>query len=97
MPYTADRSRGAVKIMSLTLEANLELAFSNLRLAEAETSGGKAAHATELITKAILAHRSVLQELACIPDSYEGKRDLTAEATRLLEAIQFVERQFRAL
>jgi len=92
MPYTADRSRGAVKIMSLTLEANLELAFSNLRLAEAETSGGKAAHATELITKAILAHRSVLQELACIPDSYEGKRDLTAEATRLLDTLRLVGR-----
>jgi hypothetical protein len=52
------------------------------------TRGGKAAHATEPIAKAVIAHRTVQGELACIPDVYESKRELAGEARRLLESIQ---------
>ena len=58
---------------------------------------GKEAHATELIAKAVLAHRTVLQEIVCIPDLSESKRELAREARRLLESIQSIERQFRIL
>ena len=54
------------------------------------TRGGKAAHATEPIAKAVIAHRTVQGELACIPDVYESKRELAEEARRLLESIQSV-------
>jgi hypothetical protein len=49
------------------------------------------------MAKAVIAHRTVLRELVCIPDSYESKRVMTGEARRLLESIQSVEREFRFL
>jgi hypothetical protein len=98
MQLTTDRRcSGHIESLCLTLQSHLDLAFSYLRLAEAETRGGKAAHATELMAKAVTTHRTVLREFANIPDLYESKRKLAREATRLLEAIQSVERQFRIL
>ena len=81
----------------LRLQSDIDLAFSYLRLAETETRGGKADHASELIAKAVNAHRTVLRELMGISDMYESKRELVGEARRLLESIQSVERQFRIL
>ena len=98
MQLTSDRRcSGHVERVCLTLQSDLDLAFSYLRLDEAETQGGKAAHATELIAKAVIAHRTVLRELVCFPDLSERKRELAGEARRLLESIQSVERQFRIL
>jgi hypothetical protein len=98
MQLTTDRrGSGHIKTLCVTLQSDLDLAFSYLRLAEAETRGGKAAHATELMAKALTTHRTVLREFANIPDLYESKRELAREARRLLESIQSVERQFRIL
>ncbi len=94
---TDRRSSGHIQSLCLTLQSDLDLAFSYLRLAEAETRGGKAAHATELMAKAVITHRTVLREFTNIPDLYESKRELKREARRLLESIQSVERQFRIL
>jgi hypothetical protein len=97
MQLTPDRRCSGHIESGLTLQSDLDLAFSYLRLAEAETRGGNADHATELIAKAVIAHRTVLRELACISGVYQSKRELAGEARRLLESIQSVERQFLIL
>jgi hypothetical protein len=96
MQLTADRKcSGHIEIVCLTLRSDLDLAFSCLRLAEAETRGGKVAHATELIAKAVITYETVERELVCIPGLNESNRELKREARRLLESIQSVERQLR--
>jgi len=98
MQLTTDqRCSGHIASLCLMLQSDIDLAFSYLRLAEAETRGGKAAHASELMAKAVTTHRTVLREFANIPDLYESKRELAREARRLLESIQSVERLFRIL
>jgi hypothetical protein len=98
MQRTPDRRcSGHIEIVCLTLQSDLDLAFSYLRLAEAETRGGKAAHATELIAKAVITYKTVERELVCIPGVNENNRELTREVRRLLESIQSVERQLRTL
>jgi hypothetical protein len=94
---TDRRSSGHIYNLCLTLQSDLDLAFSYLRLAEAETRGGIAAHATELMAKAVITHRTVLREFANIPDLYESKRELASEARRLLESIQSLECRCRIL
>jgi hypothetical protein len=97
MQLTANRrSSGHIKRLCVILQSDLDLAFSYLRLAEAEIQGGKAAHATELMVKAIITHRTVLREFVNIPDFYETRRELAREARRLLESIQSVERQLHS-
>jgi hypothetical protein len=86
-----------IETVCLTLQSDLDLAFSYLRLAEAETRGGRVAHATELITKAVITCKIVERELVCIPGLNENKHELAREARRLLESIQSVERQLRIL
>jgi hypothetical protein len=99
MQISADRiyREHADRVCLTLVQSELDLAFFNLRLAEAEIQGGKAAHATELVAKALIAYKIVLLELARITDVYERKRELAAEARRLLESIQSVERNFRIL
>jgi hypothetical protein len=98
MQLTSDRRcSGRTEAVCLTLQSDLDLAFSYLRLADAEIRGGKAAHATELIAKAVKTYKSVQQELVCIPDYNGDKRELAQGVGRLWESIQSVERQFRIL
>lgn len=98
MQVTPDRRCSShIEIVCLTLQSDLDLAFSYLRLAEAETRGGKVTHATELIAKAVITYRTVERELVRIPGLNENKYELTREARRLLESIQSVERQLRTL
>ena len=98
MPFTTEPRRNRrVERVCLTLQTDLDLAFSYLRLAEAEARGGKAAHASELIAKAVIAHKTVTKALAGISDFDENKRELAQEARRLLESVQSVERQFQVL
>ena len=91
------RCSGRIEIVCLILQSDIDLAFSYLRLAEAETRGGRVAHATELIAKAVITCKTVERELVCIPGLNENKHELTREARRLLESIQSVERQLRTL
>lgn len=97
MRLTLDRRYSPHIESGLMLQSDLDLAFAYLRLAEAETRGGNADHAAELIAKAVVAHRTILRDLARISDLNESKRELAGEARRLLESIQSVERQFRIL
>jgi len=98
MQLTTDRRcSGHIESLCLALQSDLDLAFSYLRLAEAETRGGNATHATELMAKAVITHRTVLREFENIPDLHESKRELAREARRLLESIQSIERQFRIM
>ena len=97
MQLTPDRGCSGHIESGLRLQSDLDFAFSYLRLAETETRGGKADHASELIAKAVIAHRTVLRELVGISDMYQSNRELAGEARRLLESIQSVERQFRIL
>lgn len=77
------------------LQSEMDLAFSYLRLAQAETRGGSAAHAAELIGKAILAHKNVVQDLAGVSMELQDlKRELAGSARELQEAIRSVQRQF---
>ena len=98
MQITSDRRCiGHIEVLYLTLQSDLDLGFLYLRLADAEIRGGKAAHATELIAKAVTTYKSVQQELVCIPDYDGNKRELVRGVGRLWESIQSVERQFRIL
>jgi hypothetical protein len=88
---------GHIEIICLTLQSRLDLAFSYLRLAQAEVRGGKVAHANELISKAVITYTTVERELDCISGLNENTRELTRETRTLLESIQSVERQLRTL
>ena len=88
---------GHIEIICLTLQSRLDLAFSYLRLAQAEVRGGKVAHANELIGKAVITYTTVERELVCISGLNENTRELTRETRTLLESIQSVERQLQTL
>ncbi len=78
------------------IETEIEVAFSFLRMAEAETSGGNGKHATELIAKAIVTHNAVLQYLGNMRMEFEAeKQELCIEARKLFEAIRASERRRR--
>jgi hypothetical protein len=76
------------------LEAELDIAFGFLRLADAETGSGKAAHADELIAKASNSYKAVLDGLATVPLEFEEERQLLRERVRMLQdAIRAVARR----
>jgi hypothetical protein len=80
------------------LETDIDLAFTFLRLAEAEIHGGKAGRASELIAKAILACRTIRRHAEVLPVEFdEEKCELHERTQRLLEAIFASERQFHIL
>ena len=82
----------------ISLQADLDIAFSFLHMAEVEIHGGNASHAAELIAKAILAHKTALKCLTSVPPGFEEeKRELQTSARRLLEAIRASERHFGIL
>jgi hypothetical protein len=98
--FIQDRSfSGKTELVCITLlQSEIDVALGFLRLAEVESHGGNSAHAAELIAKAILAHRTVLQDLGGVSTEFEEeKRELDREARKLLEAIRASERQFRIL
>ena|SRR5690349_6588050 len=91
------RSQAEVKRL-VSLQADLDVAFTLLHMADVEIHGGDASHAAELISKAILAHKTALKCLASVPSGFEEeKRELQTSARRLLEAIRASERQFGIL
>jgi hypothetical protein len=91
--------REQVELVCLNLlQSEIAVAFSNLQLATAETRGGNAAHAAELIAKAIFGHRTVLLELREVSMEFEDeKRRLVEKAQELLEAIRMAEHRFLIL
>jgi hypothetical protein len=90
-------SRAELTRMTL-LQSEIEIAFSYLRLAGVETRDGSAAHAAELIARAILVHKTVFQDLGDLSTEFkEEKRELDRCTRELLEAIHAVEREFRML
>jgi hypothetical protein len=96
--FIQDRSsRDKAELVCIALlQSEIDFALGFLRLAEVESHGGNGAHAAELIAKAILAHRIVLQDLGSVSTEFEEeKRELEGEARRLLEAIRAAERQSR--
>ena len=78
------------------VETEIEVAFSFLRLADAETNGGNDEHAAELIAKAVATHNVVLQYIQNMRgESETEKRELWLEARRLYENIRAAERRRR--
>jgi hypothetical protein len=76
------------------LEAELDIDFGFLRLADAETGSGNAAHADELIAKASNSYKAVLDGLATVPLEFEEERQLLREGVRMLQdAIRAVARR----
>jgi len=71
------------------VETEIEVAFSFLRLAEVETSGGNGEHAADLIAKAVATHDVVLQYIENMRVEFEGEKcELRREARRLFEGIR---------
>jgi hypothetical protein len=71
------------------VETEIEVAFSFLRLAEAETQGGKVEHATHLISKAAGTYNVVLKYIENMRAEFAFEKcELRGEARRLLEGIQ---------
>ena len=95
-PKPADRERNA-RIVLMFLQADIDIAFSLLHLAEVEMKGGDTGHAAELTAKAILSHKTISQALAEQSFEYEEACGLRRGLTDLLEAIQTVERGMQVL
>jgi hypothetical protein len=71
-----------------------EVAFSFLRLVEAEINDGNEKHAVELIGKGVAVHDAVLQYVQNRRAEFgTAKRELRLEAQRLFEAIRAAERR----
>lgn len=80
------------------LQVDIDLAFSFLRLAKTESALGSTGHATELIEKAVLAHKSVMIHVERVPSGFDQERRVLEEGARnLIDAIAATERQFHLL
>ena len=75
------------------LETEIDFAFTLLRLAGAESNGGKLARAAELIAKANVTHKAALKYLGNVRLEPEAKRELQFNVRKLLEAIRAAERR----
>ena len=96
LPLTAIFRETELACLAL-VGTEIEVAFSFLRLAEAETSGGNDEHAKELIAKAVAIHNVVLQYIENMREEFETeKRELWIDARRLFENIRAVERRRRS-
>jgi hypothetical protein len=97
-PAIADLNseRKSYRARIVFLEAEIETALTLVRLAEAETRGGDAKHAAQLIAKAIIAYETVSRELRAFSPERQDDPELHVEARQLLDAIRGAERQFRA-
>jgi hypothetical protein len=85
------------RIVLMFLQADIDIAFSLLHLAEVEAKGGDIGHAAELTAKAILSHKTITQALVEQSFEYEEACGLRRGLTDLLEAIQTVERGLQVL
>src|SRR5579863_9236790 len=80
------------------LRTDIDLAFTFLRLARTEFKFGATRHATELIEKAVVAHKSVMKHVNRVPPRFDQERRvLEYGARKLLEAITATEQQFHLL
>ena len=78
------------------IETTIEVAFSFLRMAEVEISGGDGEHATELIAKAAATHNVVVRYTQNMRAEFEvEKQELCLAGRKLLEAIRAAERRRR--
>ncbi len=73
------------------MQSEIDLAFSFLRLAVAETQGGDDAHARDLITRACATHKVALNYLDCLAVGQE-KHEFRDVVRQLFETIRQVER-----
>ena len=67
------------------LQSELDIAFGFLRLADAETGWGNAAHVNELIAKASSSYKAVLKGLPNVPLEFEEERRSLREGVRMLQ------------
>lgn len=77
------------------MQSEIDLAFSLLRLAEAEIRGGDDAHVRELVGRASTMYKVALSYLDVLPVCV-GKRESLLGVRELFEAIRAVERLRRA-
>jgi hypothetical protein len=71
------------------VEAELDLAFSFLRLANTEFTRGNRAHATDLISTAVATHHRTLEYLGNVPAGLEEQKyELSNGVRRLFDAIR---------
>lgn len=94
MQLTQNRDR-TERVCFALMQSEIDLAFSSLRLAEAETRGGDDVHARELIARACVTHKVALNYLDGLPVGQE-KHDLRVGVRKLFEGIRAVERLRRA-
>ena len=82
------RERGERVCLALA-RGELEIAFSYLRLAEAEAHGGKLSHAQDLVDKARASHAAALQYVESLPAEFDDdKSEFLSEARQLFDAIR---------
>lgn len=80
------------------LHAEIDVAFTFLRIAVMAAQADAAPRAVQAQEKAILLHKSVVSQLGCLPlHSQQERLDLELRAHALLEAIVSAEQQFRIL
>lgn len=79
----------AERVCLALARSELEVAFSYLRLAEAEVHGGKVAHALDLIDKARKNHAAALRYIETLPVEFDCERgELQSDARELFDAIR---------
>lgn len=92
--------RSGVKLQSERIcvefmNADIDLAFAFLRLAETELNIGNAPRAAELIEKAVLARRAVMRQVSDLSmEFYDERGELHERTQRLMEAIITAVRRF---
>ena len=86
------------RVCTALLHTDIDLAFTFLRLARMEFELGATRHATELIEKAIAAHKSVMKHMERMPAKSAGERRVLEQGARqLFEAIAAIEQQCHLL
>lgn len=89
------QARKVERTCIVLLEAELDIALGFLRLAEAETRGGNAAHADELINKAGAAYKRLLGGLTTVSLDFQEERQMLQEGIRKLQdSIRAAMRQY---
>jgi len=85
----APSPRQAERVHLALIRSELEVAFSYLRLAEAEVHGGILTHAEDLLDKARTSHTTAVRYLSVSGEGFDGERaELHAEARELADAIR---------
>ena len=79
------------RVLFALIQSEIDLAFSLLRLAEAEIRGGEDAHAPDLVAWACTTHRAALSYRDDLPVC-ESTRKFLLGVGELFEAIRAVER-----